>query len=116
MLKSRSRSLSLTVAAMALAASGTAMAGSSPNTAAQKADVPASTCCSATMEDDKERMMVASTDAFEYVGGEAGWQLRNPKYEFGGGGLVHAADCPLTVASSQVAPAGGGLLEPSPGA
>jgi hypothetical protein len=34
-----------------------------------------------------------AVDGWRYVGGEAGWVLESPKFEFVDGQLVHAEDC-----------------------
>ncbi len=114
---STSRLLTSALAALALSATG-AMAGSWPNIPSKKASPRAADCCSVTAakkaqatdaKAPKFAPALVSADGFEYIGGEAGWQLAQHKLQLRSGRLAHAADCPVSLAAvSQKNPASNG--------
>jgi hypothetical protein len=73
-------------------------------------DTP-STVTRAQVRDEMKAPSVAAGGAV-YVGGEAGWALAASKYEFNGGHMVHASDCPMT--ASMNAPKAKGSSDVSP--
>ena len=44
-----------------------------------------------------------SNDGFEYVGGDAGWQLAQHKYDFAGGRFTMSDECDHAIRSAQAA-------------
>ena len=48
-----------------------------------------------------EAQQPKSIDGFEYVGGDAGWQLAQHKYEFTNGKLVMSDECDHAIRSAQ---------------
>ena len=101
------KSLILALGAISLVTTAmTAAAGSWPNLPARKTAqataTPSTTARVVKQESTADRGTVAAGD-FEFVGGEAGWQLRQHKYELRGGSLAHAPDCTLMASASGVA-------------
>ena len=95
----------------ALAATS-AMAGGWPNASAKKAAESRDDCCGAknastSKSQASKAARLVSPDGFEYLGGDNGWQFAQHKFEYRGGRLGHASDCPVSIAK------GGGNLRPS---
>ncbi len=116
MLKTAMTIIALVTGALALPA----VAGNGPNHPAWKA--PAKTAQPLPQSNDAK---AASTKGdrwvsgdFEFVGGEAGWQLVQPAYTLANGAIVHADQCPFkTRTAAALAPiAPGTLRDQSPGA
>lgn len=100
----------LALAAIVLAATSmAATAGSWPNLPAKKlSQASAFTASSAVTAERRPAAVrdVPSNGAFEFVGGDSGWQLRQHRYAFRASTLVHAADCPLIASAASAASTG----------
>lgn len=110
------RTLTLALGAVALVTTGmTATAG--PGWPAMPASKPAKATADAPASMRAERQApAAGRDAlpageFEYIGGDADWQLRQHRLTLRGGHVVHASECTL-MASAATVP-GRGSLGPS---
>jgi hypothetical protein len=105
------RSLTLALGAIALVTTGmTATAGPGSTRPVWK-PAQATTIAPAPMRVAKQDP-VAGRDAlatgdFEYVGGDAEWQLRQHKFTLRGGTFAHAPDCTLVASASPAAPVAG---------
>ena len=104
------------VFAIAAMAATSAMAGGWPNIPAKKVAASSADCCSVSAKNEKatnnqssKTPRLISPDGFEYLGGEAGWQLAQHKYEYRNGRFTHAPDCPVSIAK-----AGGNLAPTAP--
>lgn len=102
------KSLTLALGAIALVTTGmTATAGSWPNlpsrkTAQAAADAPAP--MQAAKQVTATGRDTLATGDFEYVGGDADWQLRQHRFTLRGGNFAHASDCTLMATASSTAP------------
>ena len=98
------RTLTLALGAIALVTTAmTATAGSWPNIPARKT-VQATGDMPMTLRTAKQDAAIGrdalAAGNFEYVGGDADWQLRQHHYTWSASGLAHASDCTLVASTT----------------
>lgn len=112
---SNKRSLTLLLSAVALSLTGlAAQAGPGSGHPVWKPESTAAKTPADKSPTIGTRLAAAGGD-FEFVGGEAGWQLRQHQYVLSGGGFTHSPQCVLAANAAAAGTGAGGNL-PAPAA